>query len=114
MRRLLVAALVVLLFTVPCVAAERSETVFSSAKPSYYPMVPGPVFDGGRDILWDNGPFESEPGLSVLDTAAGMGTYGFGHQVSADILLSDEFVMYILRTIYKPSGFSMRSMKSAI
>jgi hypothetical protein len=93
MRRLLVAALVVLLFAVPCLASDRYETVFSGAKPSYYPIVPGPVFDGGRDILWDTGPFESQPGLSVLDTAAGMGTYGFGHQFYYGNLISDEFVI---------------------
>lgn len=93
MSRVLVVVLAVLLFAVPCVAGDRYETVSSGARPTYDPMVPGPVFDGGRDILWDNGPFENEPGLSLLQTALGMGTYGFGHQVSAGILISDEFVI---------------------
>ena len=93
MHRLLVAVLAVLLFAVPCLASDSTETVNDGGKPTYFPMVPGPVFDGGRDILWDNGPFESEPGLSVLKTALGMGTYGWGHQVSAGNMISDEFVV---------------------
>ena len=98
MSRVLVAVLAVLLFAVPCVANDSCETVSSGGKATYDPMVPGPVFDGGRDILWDNGPFESEPGLSVLKTVLGMSTYGFGHQVSADILITDEFVIPVGET----------------
>ncbi len=93
MHRLLVAVLAVLLFATPCLASDRYETVYSGDKLSYYPMVPGPVFDGGRDILWDNGPFESQPGLSVLKTGMGMGTYGFGHQLLNGNMISDEFVI---------------------
>jgi hypothetical protein len=93
MHRLLVAVLAVLLFVVPCVASDRYETVNSGGKETYDPAVPGPVFDGGRDILWDNGPFESQPGLSVLKTALGMSIYGFGHQTTAGNMISDDFVI---------------------
>lgn len=93
MRRLFSAVLVVLLFTVPALASDRTETIYDGLKETYYPAVPGPVFDGGRDILWDNGPLESQPGLSILDTTLGMGTYGFGHQVSYGNMISDEFVI---------------------
>lgn len=93
MHRLLVAVLAVLLFVVPCVASDRSETVYSGGKETYDPAVPGPVFDGGRDILWDNGPLESQPGLSVLKTALGMTTYGYGHHVTGGYRITDEFVI---------------------
>jgi hypothetical protein len=93
MRRLLVAVLVALLFVVPALATDRAETIYNGGKETYYPSVPGPVYDGGRDILWDNGPLETQPGLSVLDTAAGMSTYGFGHQLSAGNMIADDFTI---------------------
>jgi hypothetical protein len=93
MRRLFCAVLVVLLFAVPALSSDRAETIYNGGKETYYPSVPGPVFDGGRDILWDNGPLESQPGLSILDTTLGMSTYGFGHQVSAGNMIADEFVI---------------------
>ncbi len=98
MRRLLVAVLVVLLFAVPCFASDRSETIYNGGEGTYNPSVPGPVFDGGRDILWDNGPLESQPGLSVLDTTLGMSVFGFGHQTSAGYWITDEFFIPVGET----------------
>ena len=98
MHRLLVAVLVVLLFAVPCFAGDRSETIYNGGQETYYPSVPGPLFDGGRDILWDNGPLESQPGLSILDTTLGMSTYGFGHQTSSGFWITDEFVIPVGET----------------
>jgi hypothetical protein len=93
-RRLLVAVFVVLLFATPCLA-NRTETIYNGGKETYYPPVPGPIYDGGRDILYDNGPLESPPGsgLSTLDTTLGMSTYGFGHQTSVGYWIADDFVI---------------------
>jgi hypothetical protein len=93
MRRLLAAVLVVLLFAVPALGNGRTENIFNGGKETYYAPVPGPVFDGGRDILWDNGPLESQPGLSVLDTTLGMSIFGFGHHVSGGYRIADEFII---------------------
>jgi hypothetical protein len=111
MHRMLIAVLAVLLFVVPCVASDRYETVAvpcvasdryetvaTGGKETYYPAVPGPVFDGGRDILYDNGPLESQPGLSILDTTLGMSVYGFGHQTSAGNWIADEFFIPVGET----------------
>jgi hypothetical protein len=98
MRRLLVVVLAVALFAVPCLAGDRYENVYNGGKQTYDPAVPGPVFDGGRDILWDNGPLETQPGLSVLDTAAGMSIYGFGHQTSAGFWIADDFTIPVGET----------------
>jgi hypothetical protein len=93
-RKLLVAVFVLLLFATPCLAT-RSETIYNGPSGTHIPPVPGPVFDGGREVLYDNGPLESPPGsgLSVLDTTLGMSTYGFGHHTAYGYWISDEFVI---------------------
>ncbi len=99
MRTLLVAVLAVALFATPCLATDRSETIYCGAKSTYYPAEPGPVFDGGRDILYDNGPFETGGGLSVLQSVTlGMGTYGFGHQTYYDYWITDDFFIPVGET----------------
>ena len=95
MRKLLVAVLAVLVFASPCLASPRSETIYNGGESTYFPATPGPVFDGARDVLYDNGPLESPPGsgLSTHDTTTGMSTYGFGHHTSAGYWIADEFVI---------------------
>ena len=52
------------------------------------------------DVLYDNGPFVTHPGggaggadASALQTALGMGTYGYGHQLSAGNRVADDFTI---------------------
>ena len=57
-------------------------------------------WDAPEAILYDNGPLVTHPGggaggadASVLQTALGMGTYGFGYQVTAGNRLADDFTI---------------------
>lgn len=59
-------------------------------------------------ILYDNGPLVNSPGTgaggadeSTVQTGLGMGTYGFGHQLSAGNRIADEF------TVTDPSGWAI-------
>ncbi|MFO7613366.1 MAG: hypothetical protein R6W71_01865 [Bacteroidales bacterium] len=56
----------------------------------------GPIYN----ILYDNGPLVTNPGsgfggadASVLQTALGMNTYGFGHQIANGWWVADEFTV---------------------
>lgn len=51
-------------------------------------------------LLWDNGPYVTHPGggsggadASALQTALGMGTYGYGCQISAGNSVADDFTV---------------------
>lgn len=64
------------------------------------PVANAPLWDAPRAILFDNGPLLTHSGTGVggadeswLQTAAGMGTYGFGHQVAFDNRISDQFTI---------------------
>ena len=98
MRSLIAVVLTIMVFAMPCLATDRTETVYDNIKPTYDPAVPGPLFDGGRDILYDNGPFETSAGLSVLQTALGMSTYGFGHQLVSGNIIADDFTIPVGET----------------
>jgi hypothetical protein len=100
MRSLIAVVLALVMFAAPCLAGDRSETVYDYVKPTFDPAVPGPVFDeDGRIILYDNGPFETRPGFSTLqNTSLGMGTYGFGYQFYYGNMLADEFVIPVGET----------------
>jgi len=57
-------------------------------------------YDGVLDLLYDNGPLVTHPGgglggadASALQTTLGMGTYGFGAQVSAGNSVADDFTI---------------------
>jgi len=50
--------------------------------------------------LYDNGPLTTHPGggfggadASALQTALGMGTYGYGHQITAGLSIADDFTI---------------------
>lgn len=71
-----------------------------------YPQVPNP-----DAILYDNGPLVNAPGGgaggadgSVLQTAIGLNTYGFGNQVLYGYRMADDF------TITQPSGWQIDSI----
>jgi len=100
MRQLFVAILAVLLFAIPAMAISTDD-VSNSPAPTYNPPVPGQTFDWTRTVLFDNGPLFNSPGTgpggadeSVLEDASlGMGTYGFGQQLTLGYLMSDDFVV---------------------
>ena len=65
-------------------------------------------WDGPELVLYDNGPMVTHPGgggggadASALQTALGMGTYGFGAQLSAGNRVADDF------TITDPAGWQI-------
>jgi hypothetical protein len=89
-RKLAIAVLTLLVLTLP-VAANMVETVGDTWNDGQGQYVPGPVYPGGRDVLHDNGPFETSPGVSLLQTDLGMNTLGFGHQFASDIHIADDF-----------------------
>jgi hypothetical protein len=91
-RKLVIALLTLLVLALPA-AANMVETVDDSWNDGPGQFVPGPVFDWGRDILYDNGPVNNMPGLSVLQVDLGMNTYGFGHQFIYDYRIADGFVI---------------------
>ncbi len=98
MRAFVTALLVVLVFAMP-VMAKTNDLVDPNEVPTFEPAVPCHMYEGGRDVLYDNGPFETMPGYSVLqNTTLGSGTYGFGHQVLNDNRISDDFVVPVGET----------------
>jgi hypothetical protein len=57
-------------------------------------------YEGPLVVLYDNGPLVTHPGggsggadASALQTALGMGTYGYGHQISAGNSIADDFTI---------------------
>ncbi len=54
-------------------------------------------YDGTLAVLYDNGPLVTNPGggadLSALQSGIGLGTYGFGTQISAGYSVADDFTI---------------------
>ncbi len=91
--RALAMVLLVVAIAMPAVANDL-EGVNPMEQLSTDPAVHCPMWDGGRDVLYDNGPFETAPGLSVCqDVTLGSSTYGYGHQILNDNRLTDQFVV---------------------
>ncbi|MBX3059499.1 MAG: proprotein convertase P-domain-containing protein [Anaerolineae bacterium] len=78
---------------------DASAAAFSNGQPAGA----APALSGWHvpeDILYDNGPLVTHPGggaggadVSALQTALGMGTFGFGNQVSAGNRVADDFTV---------------------
>lgn len=93
MRRFAIAVFALFLLAAPAVADEVETTGMSwgNGQGKY---VPGPVYQWGRDVLWDNGPVNNAPGLSILESVTlGMNTLGFGHQFSLGYRIADDFTV---------------------
>jgi hypothetical protein len=80
------------------VAEERVGDVPAGKTPTWYPER-GP-WVGPDAVIYDNGPLVTHPGqgaggmdASALQTGLGMGTYGFGAQLSAGNRVADDFVV---------------------
>ncbi len=90
MRKLAIV-LAILVIAAP-VMANQIDKLNENEIPMHDPPIPGPIWEGGRDVLYDNGPFETAPGLSVLESVTLLAnTLGYGHQFQLDLRISDQF-----------------------
>lgn len=98
MKVLVITILVSLLLVIPAIASEATDdtTALTSEETSGY--AGGPVWDGPKDVLWDNGPLVTSVGTgvggadeSIVDV--GEITNGFGCQWELDIRLGDDFTI---------------------
>lgn len=97
MRKLAIV-LAILMIAAPALA-NQIDKVNEFERPTYDPAGDDPIWDGGRDILFDNGPFETALGLSVVqNTTLGSSTYGFGHQILNDNRIADDFTVPVGET----------------
>jgi len=97
----------VLLALLWCSSVLAQESAFKDNYEGQYVKQEVPVgqnvplqYDGPLVVLHDNGPLVTHPGggfggadASALQTALGMGTYGYGHQISASITVADDFTI---------------------
>lgn len=101
MRHLAITLIALFLIALPAVAAQNVETIEDMAGDQYIDPVPGDVWGGSRDVLFDNGPVFNCAGCgaggadeSILwVTSLSMNTLGFGHQVSAGNWIADDFTV---------------------
>jgi len=94
-------AVLLLIAAVPMWAANELDIV-NPAEP-YVPIPPdpnAPVWQGPDAVLYDNGPLVNSPGTgaggadeSVLQTALGLNTLGFGHQFLNGYRMADDFTV---------------------
>ncbi len=96
--RALAMVLLVVAIAMPAVANDL-EGVNPMQQDWTDPAVPCPMYGGARDVLYENGPFETAPGVSICqDITLGSSTYGYGHQVFYDNRLTDQFVIPVGET----------------
>ena len=99
MRNTIIGALTVLLLAAPAMANDSNEG--TDAGWSYIAPMPGPVWDGGRDVIYDNGPIITGVGTgfdgadeSILQSVSlGMNSLGYGHQYPLGYQVADDFVV---------------------
>jgi hypothetical protein len=81
-----------------------AQDAYDRAEKQTTPVVPiilgEPQYEAPVAVLYDNGPLVNAPGggfggadASVLQTALGLGTYGFGHQVANTNSVADDFTV---------------------
>jgi len=101
MRHLAITLIALFLIALPAVAAQNAETIEDMAGDQYIEPVPGDVWGGARDVLYDNGPVFNCAGCgvggadeSILWTIIwSMNTLGFGHQIANDNWIADDFTV---------------------
>jgi len=78
-----------------------------------------PVWTPSRDVLYDNGPLVTHPGggyagwdASVLQTAIGLNTYGFGMQHTLPNSMADDFIVCGTWTIEQLTVFGYQTGSS--
>jgi len=111
---LVVLALLIGLLPLAAVASDPGtiETVDNAIQgpvPAPGPAAPRPI---PEDLLYDNGPMITHPGggyggadASALQTALGLSTYGFGHQVYYGYRIADDFV------VDSPGGWDIEAIQ---
>jgi hypothetical protein len=100
MRNLAAVIIATVVFASPVLANVYEDVNATS------PQDPGPpaqgteIWQGARDVLFDNGPVATHFGTGIggadeswLQTALGLSIYGFGHQVTAQNWVGDDFVV---------------------
>jgi hypothetical protein len=94
-------AVLLLVAAVPMWAGNDREVVNPADPGSYNPPDPNaPTWNGPEAVLYDNGPLVTHPGggaggadASALQTALGLGVYGFGHALSSGYRVADDFTI---------------------
>ncbi len=96
MRTLSVFILATLLLAIPAIASEAVDIGDLTSADASGSSYTGPIWDGPKAVLWDNGPFITSYGTgvggadeSILDIDDTVN--GFGCQWLADIRLADDF-----------------------
>lgn len=97
MRTLSVFILATLLLAVPAIASETVDTGgLTTADASGYSGYTGPVWDGPKAVLWDNGPFITQYGTGAGGADESLVeppdiNHGWGCQWQADNMIADDF-----------------------
>jgi hypothetical protein len=101
MRHLAISLIALFLIALPAVAAQNVETTEDMVGDQYIEPVPGDVWGGARDVLFDNGPVFNCAGCGVGGadesilwvTTLGANTLGFGHQIANGNWIADDFTV---------------------
>jgi hypothetical protein len=101
MRHLAISLIALFLIALPAVAAQNAETIEDMAGDQYIEPVPGDVWGGPRDVLFDNGPVFNCAGCGVGGAdesilwviSLEMNTLGFGHQIANNNWMADDFTI---------------------
>ena len=106
MRHVTTILAVLLLFTGIVLASDVADKALPGP-PTSGPTLPdgGPRYLMPTEVLYDNGSFMNSPGTgvggfdeSILQTALGMSTYGFGHQTYYGYKIGDDFTVPVGET----------------
>jgi hypothetical protein len=112
MRLIGMVALACLLIAPAAMAGDAGSAMEDLTAAVGYETYPtAPIWGGATAVLWDNGPLVTHPGggaggadASALQTALGMGTYGYGHQILNGYVIADDF------TVPPGDGWSVESI----
>ena len=97
MRTLSIFILATLLLAVPAIASETEDIGnLPTGEASEYSVYTGPIWDGPKDVLWDNGPFITQYGTGAGGADESLVeppdiNHGWGCQWMADNRIADDF-----------------------
>lgn len=96
MKTFSIAILVSLFLAIPAIASEAADDSGASLSADISGYTGGPVWDGPKDVLWDNGPIVTSIGTGVGGADESIvvqadSTNGFGCQWVYDYALTDDF-----------------------
>lgn len=101
MRQFVMVFLASMILALPALAALDSETIEDMGNDEYIEPVPGDIWGGPRDLLYDNGPLVNCPGCGVggadesmlQNVTLLMNVLGFGHQIPSGLWVADDFIV---------------------